>query len=75
MQILTLFRISGRFISVLSSNVLVFKDVAQTKIHTTEPVVLESSAFDLQMACEKLKRRQSPSIDHNPTEFQRQCAQ
>jgi hypothetical protein len=69
LQILTVFSISGRFISVLSSNVLVFKDVTQTKIHIAEPVVIKYSAFDLQMANEKLKRHKSPSIDYNPTKL------
>jgi hypothetical protein len=45
------------------------KDVTYTKIHITEPVVIEPSAFDLQMVIEKLKRHKSPSIDHSPTEL------
>ena len=31
--------------------------VRQTEIHTAEPLVPEPSAFDVQMAIEKLKRR------------------
>jgi len=38
-------------------------------MHIAEPVVLQPSAFDLQMAIEKLERHKSPRIDHNPTEM------
>jgi len=47
----------------------VFKDVTQTNIHIAEPVVIEPSIFDLQMATEKPKRHKSPRIDHSPTEL------
>jgi hypothetical protein len=38
-------------------------DVKQTEIHTAEPLVPEPSAFDVEMAIEKLKRYKSPGID------------
>ena len=37
-------------------NVLEDNDVRQVEIHTAEPVVLEPSAFEIEMAIEKLKR-------------------
>jgi hypothetical protein len=40
-------------------NVHVVSDVRQTEIHTAEPLVPESSAFEVEMAIEKLK-----SISH-----------
>ena len=46
-----------------------FKDVTQTNIHIAQPVVLEPSVFDLQMAIEKPKRHKSPRSHHNPTEL------
>jgi hypothetical protein len=44
-------------------------DIKQTEIHIAEPLVPESSAFEVEMATEKLKRHQSPSNDHNPAEL------
>jgi hypothetical protein len=35
-------------------------DVRQTEIHTAEPLVLEPSAFEVEMAVEKLQRHKSP---------------
>jgi len=43
--------------------------VRQTEIHTAEPLVLELSAFEFEMAIEKLKRRRSPGIEQIPTEL------
>jgi hypothetical protein len=39
------------------------------QIHTAEPLVPESSTFEFQMVIEKIKRRNSPSIDQMPAEF------
>jgi hypothetical protein len=36
--------------------------VRQTEVHTAEPLVPESSAFEVEMAIEKLKRHKSPGI-------------
>jgi hypothetical protein len=51
------------------SNVRGFSKVRQTEIHTAEPLVPEPSAFDFEMAIEKLKRHKSPGIDHIPADL------
>jgi hypothetical protein len=38
-------------------------DVRQTEIHTAEPLVLEPSSFETQIAIEILRRYKSPSTD------------
>jgi len=43
--------------------------VRQTEIHTAEPLVLEPSTFESEMAIEKLKRHKSPGIDQIPAEL------
>jgi hypothetical protein len=44
-------------------------DVRQREIHTAESLVPELSAFEVEMAMEKLKRHKSPGIYQIPTEF------
>ena len=44
-------------------------DVRQTEIHTAEPLVPEPSAFEVEMAIEKLKSYKSPGIDQIPAEL------
>jgi hypothetical protein len=44
-------------------------NVRQTEIHTAEPLVPGPSAFQVEMAIEKLKRYKSPGIDQIPTKF------
>ena len=44
-------------------------NVRQTEIHTAEPLVPESCAFEVEMASVKLKRQKSPGIDHIPAEL------
>ena len=44
-------------------------DVRQTDIYTAEPLVPEPSAFEIEMAIEKLKRHKSPVIDQIPAEL------
>ena len=44
-------------------------DVRQTETHTAEPLVPEPSAFELDLAIEKLKSHKSPGIDHIPAEL------
>jgi hypothetical protein len=44
-----------------------FNDVRQTTGHTTVPLVPESSAFEFELAIEKLKTHISPDIDQIPT--------
>ena len=41
-------------------------DVRLTEIHTAEPLVTEPSAFEVEVAIEKLKRHKSPGIDQIP---------
>jgi hypothetical protein len=50
-------------------NVHGVNDVRQTEIHTAEPLVLEPSAFEVEMFIEKLKRHKSPGIDKIPAEM------
>ena len=45
------------------------KDVGQAEIHTTEPLVLEPSVSEFQLAIDKLKSHKSPGIDQIPTEL------
>jgi hypothetical protein len=44
-------------------------DVRQIEAHTAEPLVPEHSAFEVEMAIEKLKRHKSPRIDQIPAEL------
>ena len=44
------------------------KDVGQTEIHTTEPLVPDSSASEVELAIEKLKSHKSPGIYQTPAE-------
>ena len=41
-------------------------DLRQTEIPTAEPLVPEPSAFEVELAIEKLKSHKSPGIDHIP---------
>jgi hypothetical protein len=50
-------------------NVHGVKDVRQTEIFTTEPLVPEPSASEVEMATGKLKRHKSPGIDQIPVEL------
>jgi len=45
------------------------KDVRQTELHTAEPLVSEPSAFEVQLAIEKLKSHKSSGIDQIPAEL------
>jgi len=44
-------------------------DVRQTEIHTAEPLVPELSAYEFEMAIEKVKTNKSPGTDHIPAEL------
>ena len=44
-------------------------DVRQTEIHTAETLVSEPSAFEVEMAVEKLKSHKSPGIYQIPAEM------
>ena len=50
-------------------NVHEVKDVRQAEIHTVEPLVPEPSAFEVELAIEKLKNCKSPGIDQIPAEL------
>jgi hypothetical protein len=50
-------------------NVHGVNDVRQTEIHTAEPLVLQPSAFEFDMAIEKLKDLNKPGIDQIPAEL------
>ena len=50
-------------------NVHGVNDVRQAEIHTAEPLVPEPSAFEVELAIEKLKSHKSPGIDQIPTEL------
>ena len=43
--------------------------VRQTEIHIAKPLVPEPSAFEVEMATEKLKQHKSPGTDRIPTEW------
>ena len=43
-------------------------DFRQTEIHTAEVLVLEPSAFEVEICFEKLKSHKSPGFDHIRTE-------
>jgi hypothetical protein len=45
------------------------KDVRQEEIHTAEPLVPEPSAFEVELAIEKLKNHKSPSMDQIQAEL------
>ena len=44
-------------------------DVRQTEMHAAEPLVPEPSAFEVEMAIGKIKRRRLPGIDQIPAEL------
>ena len=50
-------------------NVHGVNDVRQTEIHTAQPLVPESSAFEFEMAIEKLQRHKSLGNDQIPAEL------
>jgi len=50
-------------------NVSRVNDVRQTEIHTAKPVLHELSAFEVELATEKLKSHKSPGINEIPTEL------
>jgi hypothetical protein len=50
-------------------NVHGVNDVRQAEIHTAEPLVPESSAFEVELAVAKLKSHKSPGIDQIAAEL------
>ena len=45
------------------------KDVGQVEIHTVEPLVPEPSAFEVELAIQKLKNHKPQGIDQIPAEL------
>ena len=45
------------------------KDVGQTEIHTTDPLVPEPSASEFELAIDRLKSDKTPGIDQIPAEL------
>jgi len=60
-------RWSNHFSQLLSVHGV--NDVRQTEIHTAVPLVPEPSAFEAEMAIEKLKRHKLPGTDQIPAEL------
>jgi hypothetical protein len=50
-------------------NVHGVEDDGQVEIHTAEPLVPEPSAFEVELAVEKLKSHKSPGVDQIPAEL------
>ena len=50
-------------------NVHGVKDIRQAEIHTSEPLVPEPSAAEVELAIDKLKSHKSPGIDQIPAEL------
>jgi len=50
-------------------NIRGVNDVRQTELCTSEPLVPELSAFELEFAIEKLKSSKSPDVDQIPAEL------
>jgi hypothetical protein len=50
-------------------NVHGVEDDGQVQIHTAEPLVSEPSAFEVELAIEKLKSHKSPGVDQIPADL------
>ena len=50
-------------------NIHAVNEVRQPKIHTAEPLVPEPSAFEVELAIEKLKSHKSSGVDQIPAEL------
>ena len=50
-------------------NVHGVKDVGQAEVHTAEPLLLEPSASEVELAIDKLKSHKSPGIDQIPAKL------
>jgi hypothetical protein len=49
-------------------NIRVVNDGRQTEKHTAEPLAFEPSAFEFEVAIDKLKSNKSPGTDKKPAE-------
>ena len=65
------YNILARWRNYLSQllNVHGVNDVRQTEIHTAEPLVPEPSAFEVELAIEKLASHKSSDTDQIPAEL------
>ena len=45
------------------------KDVGQVEIHTVDPLVPDPSAFEVELAIDKLKNPKSPGTDEIPADL------
>jgi hypothetical protein len=50
-------------------NVHGINEVRQAEIHTTEPLVPETSVFEVELGIEQMKSHKSPGIDQIPAEL------
>jgi hypothetical protein len=57
------------FLPAIKYTVHEVNDGGQVEIHTAEPLVPEPSAFEVELATEKLKSHKSPGIDQIRTEL------
>jgi len=69
LQTPTVFWLGGGTISLNCLNVHGVNDVRQTEMHTAETLVPVPSAFEVEMAIEKLKSHKSPGIEQIPAEL------
>jgi len=69
MQIATIFGLGVENYFSQLLNIHGFNDVRQTELHTAETLVPEPSAFEVQLAIEKLKSHKSPGTDQIPAEL------
>jgi len=60
-------RLRNYFSQIL--NVHGVSEVRQAEIHSSEPLVPEPSALEVELAIEKLKSNKSPGIDQLPAEL------
>ena len=56
-------KISNMYAALENLSDMWVNDVRQTEIHTAEPLVTESSVFEVELAIEKLKSHKSPGND------------
>jgi hypothetical protein len=50
-------------------NVYAVNNIKETELHTAEPLVPQPTAFEVELAIEKLKSNISPDIDQIPAEL------
>jgi hypothetical protein len=54
---------------ILALNIYVSNYIRQTELHTAEQLVLDSIAFEVELASRKLKSHKSPGNDQIPAEL------